>query len=117
MRVDLTPEVLCERIEQQLASDGNFAGTIANSALYMNCGRTPDAFADVAELIEPIVREAVREQTEWLMEEVCLHCGRKKLDHPLPDFDDGSCPCNKTGWYSVDLVTRAEYLRQRGEKP
>lgn len=106
MRVDLTPEVLCERIEQQLASDGNFAGTIANSALYMNCGRTPDAFADVAELIEPIVREAVREQTEWLMQLVCSVCGE--------DAKDMDC-CNYRT--QEEPITRAEYLRRRGEKP
>jgi len=88
--------------------DRNRANEIARDRVYR---RSVDSEVAEAILI------GVREQTEWLMEEVCLHCGRKKLDHPLPDFDDGSCPCNKTGWYSVDLVTRAEYLHRRGEKP
>lgn len=41
----------------------------------------------------------------WLLAEVCLACGRPKLDHPTPD------------WYIRKLRTRAEfYARKRGSR-
>jgi len=72
--------------------------------------------ADAAGLIElsltrtearALIAVAVREQTEWLMELVCP-CGT-----PMREHDDDSDPICKLG----KPITRAEYLRQRGEKP
>lgn len=48
------------------------------------------------------IEQAVREQTEWLMEPVCEHCGKGQMEMPL------SCAGNE------EQVVRAEYLRRKG---
>lgn len=55
----MSEEAAFDWIEDRLRKNGGIAATVANASLYLDCGRAADAYSDIAELVEPIVRSAV----------------------------------------------------------